>query len=103
MATGILGAAQTASSVVSTVYTVPSGKTASLTINICNTSDISLTLNYLAISPNSSPTASEYIEYNQLFDAGQVLERSGIVLGAGSKVLALSSGALSINVYGYEE
>ena len=89
MASGILGQAQLATSTVTNLYDVPTGKVAVCTINVVNTSGYDVTLDYLALSTsNTAPTASEYIEYNVLLNSGAVLERTGIVLNDARYVVA---------------
>lgn len=103
MATGRLAAVQTTAATNTTVYTVPTSKVASFTINICNTSDYDIVVQYLALSSTTSPTVSEYIEYNSLLGTGDILERTGLVLDASKNVMVKTSGPATVLVYGYEE
>jgi hypothetical protein len=105
MPTGILGKAQLTGSGANTLYTVPSSKVASLTINVLNT-DSSLTSKVsLALAANAANVAmNEYIEYNANIPPNGILERTGIVIDATKSVVANSvSNTIVVMVYGYEE
>lgn len=103
MATGILGQASPAAATNTTIYTVPVSKTAVCNISVVNTSGSPIAIR-LALAASSTPTSSEYIEYDVLLPAFSVLERGGLVLNASKLVVAYASAAgASISVYGYEE
>lgn len=103
MATGILGQSSLTASTNTTVYTVPAGKTATFNISVCNKSS-NLAAVSLALSASSTPTSSEYIEYNTVLPVNGVLERTGIVANATKLIVANSSvSGVTINIYGYEE
>ena len=102
MATGTLGQAALAAATNTTVYTVPTGLTATLNISIVNKGP-SIVAIRLAISDANTPTTAEYIEYNAPMSIGGVLEKTGIVISGDKKVVAYATAAgVSINVYGYE-
>ena len=103
MATGILGQSAPAAVTNTAIYTVPAGKTAVCNISVVNLSGSPITIR-LALAAASSPTSSEYIEYDTLVPPSGVLERGGLVLNAGKLVVAYASASgASISVYGYEE
>lgn len=103
MASGRLGAANLAATTNTTVYTVPDATLASISINVCNR-DFSAVMIRLALAASGTPADSEWIEYGSALPAGGVLERTGIVLDAGKKVVAYSSAAsVSVVVIGIEE
>jgi hypothetical protein len=102
MATGTLGQAALAAATNTTVYTVPTGLTATLNISIVNKGP-SIVAIRLAISDANTPTTAEYIEYNAPMSIGGVLEKTGIVISGDKKVVAYATASgVSINVYGYE-
>lgn len=102
MATGTLGQAALAAATNTTVYTVPTGKTATIIINTVNQGPSSVAVR-LAVSATDTPTDAEYLEYNAPMEVGGVLERTGIVVSSDKKVVAYSTSAgVIINVYGYE-
>jgi phage baseplate assembly protein gpV len=102
MATGTLGQAALTAATNTTVYTVPAGQTATVNINVVNKGSNIAAVN-LAISAADTPTDSEYIEFNAPMQIGGVLERTGIVLSAGKKVVAKSTvSGITVNIYGYE-
>lgn len=102
MATGRLGAADLSATTNTTVYTVPADTFAVVTINVCNRSNTDRNVR-LAIAENDTPTNAEYIEYDTtLIDSG-VLERTGVVVDAGKKVVAYANSTdISVVVYGIE-
>lgn len=103
MASGRLGASDLSATTNTTVYTVPSGKTASLSISVCNRGVTAVSVR-IALSATGTPSAGEWIEYDVSIPATGVLERSGIVLDTGKLVVAYSSAAnVSVVVYGVEE
>ena len=106
MATGILGKASLADSVNTTLYTVPAGKVTVCTINVCNTGTKTPLLR-LALSATTTPAANEWIEWDRSISSSATwspIERSGIVIGAGTSIVAYSAGVgVNIMVWGYEE
>lgn len=103
MASGTLGQADLSATTNTTVYTVPSGKVATFTVNICNRNSLPIAVR-LAVAATGTPGNSEYIEYDAVIPANGVLERTGIVSTASKNVVVYSSAATcSVNVYGYEE
>ena len=102
MATGRLGANDLAAATNTTVYTVPADTFAVITVGICNRNTSSRNVR-LAISDTDTPANSDYLEYDVEILGNGILERSGIVLQAGSKVVAYASGtATNVVVYGIE-
>lgn len=103
MSTGILGSAAPSANTNTTVYTVPVGKTATFNVTIVNSGTYSALVR-VAVAAASTPSSSEYIEYETLLEPSAVLERTGIVADAGKKVVVYASTATTdVNVYGYEE
>lgn len=102
MATGILGQASLAANTNTAVYTVPAAVVATFNISIVNASSVGGTVS-VALAATSTPSASEYIEFNTVLPANGVLERTGIVMDTTKKVVVNSSVAgVSVSVYGYE-
>lgn len=103
MATGTLGQSAPSSATNTVVYTVTTGTTATVSINAVNRSNTSATIR-LAISDGTSPLDKDYLEYETTVPAYGILERTGIVMSAGKKLVAYCSTAnFSVNVYGFEE
>lgn len=103
MPTGRLGAATLAANTHTTVYAVPAGKTSALSINLCNTSSAAVTAR-IALAASATPANGEFIEYDAVIPASGVLERGGIVLGAGQFLVVRASGlGVNATVWGYEE
>lgn len=103
MPTGRVGAAALAATTSTTVYTVPASTIAAVNINICNRGTAAATVR-LALAAADTPTTAEWIEYDCSVPANGVLERTGIVLAAGQKVVAYASTAdVTATVYGMEE
>lgn len=103
MALGTLGQSAPSATTNTIVYTATAGTTGTLTINICNRASTSGSVR-LAISDTASPDAKDYIEYDATVPAKGVLERTGVVISGGKKLVVYCSTAnFSVNVYGFEE
>lgn len=109
MASGFLGKSYPAAATWTNIYTVPTAKIASITVNAVNQG---LDPCYVDVVISTSSTsggiaASEYIEFQSaLSGAGSVLERTGLVTDAtnGKYVWVRSSNATTaFQVFGYEE
>lgn len=102
MATGRLAASDLNAATLTTVYECPVDTYTVASISICNrgaaASDISL-----AIADADTPLSGEYIEFETGLLSKNVLERTGMVLSAGQRIVALSSEAsISAVVVGIE-
>lgn len=103
MATGRLGVADLAATTNTTVYTVPTGKVAALSVSLCNRNGSAVSVR-LALAASGTPDDSEWIEYGTAIAANGVLERTGIVLDAGKRVVVYGGATgVSAVVYGVEE
>jgi hypothetical protein len=109
MASGLQGKSKPAANTWTNIYTVPSGKVLSFSINAVNQNDATTAID-IAISVAStsgSIAGSEYLEYaSVLSGTGATLERTGLVTDAtnGAYIWVRSSTAnVSFQVYGYEE
>lgn len=105
MATGILGAADMSAATNVVAYTVPASTFAVVSINICNRSATVRNIR-IALTDDETTLAANlgrYIEYDAEVLANGVIERSGIVLDAGKKVVVFSNSTdCSVTVYGIE-
>ena len=103
MASGLLGSANLSATTNTTLYTVPSAKTASLSVNFCNRNQTSVTVR-LAVGTNATPASADWVMYDVVIAGNGSLERSGIVLDASKLVVVYSSAAnVSVQAYGYED
>jgi len=103
MATGTLGQSAPSATTNTTVYTVPSGKVATINVNIVNRGTSAATVR-IAVAATGTPSNSEYLEYGASLPANGVLERTGFVVSASKNVVVYASTAdTSVNVYGYED
>lgn len=104
MASGVLGRVSLASTTLTTVYTVPVGNVAYLNINLANRTSASAAVRVALAQTAASPLDSEYIEYETNLSGNGVLERTGLILGAGWSVVAYSDKAnVSVQAYGIEQ
>lgn len=92
MATGRLGANDLSAGTNTTVYTCPADTYAVASINLCNRGNQATAIR-IAVAAADTPTDGEYIEYGVEVLSKGVLERTGIVLAAGQKIVAYSSSA----------
>lgn len=105
---GKLGNADLGAAANTTVYTCGSGVgntavAATVTVSLCNRGAAPATVR-IAVAAAAAPTAAEYIEYGVTLPAGGVLERTGIVLSAGERIVAYSDAAtVSARVHGFEK
>ncbi len=103
MASGILGQAAPSATTNTTVYTVPASTVSVVNVNILNRGASAATVR-IALAAADSPTNAEYVEYDVSVGAKQVLERTGLALNAGKKVVVYASSAdTSVSVYGLED
>lgn len=90
MASGRLGANDLAAGTNTTVYTVPTDTFTIASVSFCNRGNQTLAVR-LATADNDTPTNAEYIEFDTEIPPKGVLERTGIALGAGQKLVVRSS------------
>lgn len=103
MASGTLGQSSLSATTNTTVYTVPTGKVGTFSVNICNRNAATIVVR-LAVAATGTPGTAEYLEYGTTIQPNGVLERTGIVATAAKNVVVYSNTTnVSVNVYGYEE
>lgn len=105
MATGILGSADVAATTNTVVYTVPANTFAVVSVNICNRATSARDVR-IALTDDETTLGSNlghYVEYDAELLANGVIERAGLVLDAGKKVVVYSNSTdCSAMVYGIE-
>lgn len=102
MATGILGQADLAGATYTTAYTVPTDNFTVATVSVCNRGGQAVAIR-MALANTGTPTNSEFIEFDTEILGRGVLERTGIVMNAGKRLVVYASAAnVSVSVYGIE-
>lgn len=102
MATGLLGQAAPSAATNTTVYTVPVGIFTVLAVSICNRGSTTVAIR-LALADSATPTTAEYIEYDVQIGASGVLERTGIMMNEGKRLVVYASNAnVSVSAFGIE-
>jgi hypothetical protein len=102
MATGRLGIGDLTAAANTTLYTCPDNTFAVVTVSMCNRAATSSQIR-ISVSDLATPADSEYIEYDATVLSKGVLERTGIVLSAGQKIVVRSNGSgTSAVAYGIE-
>ena len=103
MATGVLAQVAPAATTYTLVYT--SSTTAAVSINFLNRGSAVATARIAVgtIADNSNPAVTNFIEYDVTIPANGVIERTGLVLNTGQKIVAYASTAnTTVSVYGIE-
>lgn len=102
MATGLLGQSALAAATNTTVYTVPATTFTVMSINVLNRGSTAVSVR-VALAAAATPTNAEYIEYDVQIGANGVLERTGIMIDAGKRLVVYASNAnVSVNAFGIE-
>lgn len=90
MATGRLGTGDLAATTDTSLYTVPADTFTVASVSMVNRGNASRTVR-IAVSTSGTPTLDEYLEYGAILGAGDVLERTGIVMDAGKQLVVWAS------------
>ena len=103
MATGRLGTNDIPATTNTTVYTCPASTFAVVTVSLCNRNATTARDIRIAVATSGTPSDAEYIEYDASLLAKGVLERTGLVLAAGQRIVVRASATdVSAVVYGIE-
>lgn len=100
----ILGQADLSATTLTDVYTVPSGKSASLSkVVLCNRTGVPISVRLSVAVAGAANANKQYIEYDTALDARQSLVNTGIVITATDVLRAYASATgCSVNVIGSE-
>jgi hypothetical protein len=102
MATGRLGAADLAAVTLTTLYTCPTQTFTVASVSFCNRGNSAVKIR-LAISEADIPTNAEFIEFDVDILPKGVIERTGIILDAGKKIVVRATESnVSVVAFGIE-
>lgn len=103
MASGKLGSNNlTAVNTNTTVYTVPANTFSVVTVSVCNRSNLVAAIK-IAAADADTPTDDEWLEYDAEIYPKNVLERTGIVVKTGERIVVSSTVTpVNVVVYGIE-
>ena len=102
MATGKLGSGDLAATTLTTIYECPADTFTVASVSFCNRGNSAVAVR-LALADAATPTDAEWLEYDVEVLGKGVLERTGIVLDAGKKIVVRgSSGDITGVVFGLE-
>jgi hypothetical protein len=102
---GRLGAADLAATTNTILYTVPTGRRATVNISLANrtTADIAVRLAHEDGS-SGTPANEDYLWYDYLLPANTAAERTGVPVAAGNSLVAYAAAVgVSVVVQGIEE
>ena len=104
MSTGLLGAQSLSAGTAQNIYVNNNSDASVVSVNICNFNHISARISIaLSTVGHTGVTANEWIEFDAALLGKGVLERSGIVVGAGQYIVVRSSESnVSAQIWGIE-
>jgi hypothetical protein len=102
MATGLLGQNALAAATYTVVYTVPADTFTVFSVNVLNRGTTTATVR-IALAAATTPTSAEFIEYDVQVGASGVLERTGLMMNAGKRLVVYANNAnVSVSAFGIE-
>lgn len=102
MATGRLGTGDLALATDTIVYTVPSSTFAVVSVSFCNRNNSGVAVR-LAVADTTVAGDDEWLEFDAEIGGKGVLERTGIIIGEGQRIIVRSSSAaVTAVVFGIE-
>lgn len=100
---GLLASLKPAAATAAALYTVPTGRSATVNLSACNTGQTEARVR-VAVGTGATPPASGWIEYDAVLAPSGVLERTAIALAANERLFVRSSTAdVCFNAWGIEE
>lgn len=103
MASGRLGTARLAADTDTVIYTVPADTLATVNINAVNVGTATSIVK-IAISTTNTADSGDYFEISSLQASGGVVERTGIMMSAGERVVVRADTVtVDVRVHGIEE
>ena len=97
---GILAALTLPASTTTDIYECPAGNTVTAIVSCANTSGLQCQVR-LSVQPFGG--TAKVIEPDSDLKIRGVLDRGGIVLGAGDKIIGFCNQAIDVAVWGYKE
>jgi hypothetical protein len=102
MATGKLAAIDITAGTNEELYECPADTFAVVTVSVCNRGSTSANIR-ISLAETFPGTNADFIEFDTALPANGVIERTGVVVAAGQKIIVRSSAAsVSFVIYGIE-
>ncbi|AFU62896.1 hypothetical protein [Acidithiobacillus caldus] len=100
---GLLATLKSAAGTAAVLYTVPTGRSATVNLSACNAGQADARVR-VAVGTGDAPPGSGWIEFDATLASSSVLERTAIALAAGERLFVQASTAdVCFNAWGIEE
>lgn len=100
---GIIGAATLPAAAEQEIFVGPQGTITACTVSFANAGAATAVVTLKAVAPGITDAGGKFIEPRVSLSPGQVLERGGIIIAAGQKIVAMANvSGVDVVVWGVE-